>query len=122
MREPKKTIAQLRWEQVEKLATLKNAEPTEEDLRNASRTMNSLYRLCGLVERNFYRSNDVRWNTNKHLIEVLEEDEEREYRWARRLEKTFSEEYGLKLMFPGLYPKLYSEYTGYAEISLYFYD
>lgn len=107
------TIAQKRWIEVNKLAKLKNAEPTEEDIREASRNMNSLYRLVGLSERNMYLSNDERTANLKSTAR----SEDREYRWMRRLEKTFKETYGLKLVFPGLYPTF-----EHREIELYFYD
>ena len=51
MKERKKTIAQLRYEQVKKLACRISEDPTEKDIRNAERIMNSYYRLSGLLER-----------------------------------------------------------------------
>lgn len=107
------TIAQKRWAEVEKLARIKNPEPTEADIREASRNMNSLYRLIGLSERNVYLSNTERTAN----LRSTAESEDREYRWSRRLAKTFRDTYGLDLMWPGIYPVFRNH-----EISFYYYE
>lgn len=56
----RKTVAQLREEAVLQLAKRASTAPTEQDLQDARRTMNSFYRLCGLDEQLLYLENDER--------------------------------------------------------------
>ena len=98
----KLTIAQLREREVERLARFKNPEPTEEDIKEARRNMNSFYRLCGLCETNLYHANDERTcNTTWHR-----RSEERESAWHARLNKTFEDTYGLRLVYCGYMPSI----------------
>lgn len=118
----KLTIAQLRERAVEKLATYKNPNPTWEDLEEAKRNMNSLYRLNSLATRNLYLLNDEHtcnlWSTKK--------SEEREYKWGKRLDCIFYETYGLKIVstsgysyFPGVVD---NNGAVYQKIEMYFYN
>lgn len=98
----KKTIAELRHEQVYKLATFKNPEPTADDIRTASAHMNSFYRLCGLAEKNLYLANDERL----HDKSSTKYSENREERWFDRLNKEFQKYYGLCLTYCGYLPSI----------------
>ena len=117
MRDPKPTIAQKRYTEVKRLALYHSDDPTETDLREASRLMNSLYRLVGLSERNCIFANRESTCNSKWLAK----DEEREERWRKRLDSEFKSFSGLHLMWPGLYPKIVSD-EGYERVNLYFYD
>ena len=98
----KMTIAQLREREVFRLAEIKNPNPTDEDLNEARRNMNSFYRLCGLCETNLYNANEERTcNTAWHR-----RNEEREDKWHRRLDKIFSDTYGLRLVYCGYAPSI----------------
>ena len=92
------TIAQLREKEVVKLATLHNANPSEADLREAHRLMNSYYRLCGLDERNLYLTNDER-TCNKSWVK---ESTERAWNWWKRLDGEFYSFAGLHLVYSGV--------------------
>lgn len=98
----RKTIAQLREMEVEKLARFKNPNPTEDDIAEARRNMNSFYRLCGLAETNLYLNNEERTcNTKRTADSNAKED-----RWHKRLDKVFSETYGLRLVYCGYAPSI----------------
>lgn len=117
----KKTIAELRYEQVNKLATFKNPDPTREDINAASTHMNSFYRLCGLAEKNLYLTNDEK-TANKASTAY---SEKREQTWFERLNKTFQENYGLCLTYCGYLPSIgiLDEHGGFTEkIERYFYE
>lgn len=98
----RKTIAQLRYEQVIKLASYKNSDPTKEDVALARTHMNSFYRLCGLAEKNLYLTNDERL----HDKFSTKRSEEREERWFDRLNKEFQKYYGLCLTYCGYLPSI----------------
>lgn len=117
MRTPKLTIAQKRWNEVKRLAAMKNPEPTDEDLREAEKAMNSYYRLCGLSERNLYLSNDER-TCNRASTKA---SEDRELKWHKRLDKIFQETYGLRLKYFGYHPTI-SYPDNRQAISIYFYN
>ena len=116
------TVAQLREREVKRLAAFKNPEPTDEDIQEARRNMNSFYRLCGLSERNLYLQNDER----SHSTRYAKECEEREDKWHKRLDKVFNDTYGLRLVYCGYAPSIGTvEHPGggFSEkISRYFYD
>lgn len=96
----KMTIAELREKQIEELVLYKTASPTEADYKEARHIMNSFYRLCGLCEKNVYLSNDERTCN----LKSTQESEERESKWYDRLNKVFSEVYGLQLVYCSYYP------------------
>lgn len=115
------TIAQLREREVGRLVLFKTTNPTKEDYKEARRNMNSFYRLCGLSERNLYLSNDER-TANKLYTK---ESEARESKWHKRLDKTFKDTYGLRLVYCGYTPSIgvKLEHGGFSErITRYFYD
>lgn len=117
----KMTIAQMREKEVIKLATLENAEPTEQNIRTAQRLMNSFYRLCGLCETNLYLSNNGRTATTRRTAE----SEAREDKWFARLNKEFNNRYGLQLYYCGFCPSIGHDYEhgGCVEIiNRYFYN
>lgn len=97
----KMTIAQLREKEVERLARFKNSEPTEQDINNARRIMNSFYRLCGLCETNLYLANDER-TCNR---QSTKDSEEREEKWVKRLNEQLKP-YGLQLFYCGYCPSI----------------
>ena len=86
-----KTIAQLREMEVEKLAKLHAAEPSQNDMNTARRLMNSFYRLCGLAETNLYLANDER-TCNRPSTKA---SEERQSAWTKRLSAEFTAFCGL---------------------------
>lgn len=109
----RKTIAEQRVEQVNKL--YKRNESLGRD--NASRLMNSFYRYVGLRIRNVEDDNNERTaNTKWHKA-----NEDREEKWLARLERQFKE-YGLILVFYGIYPTI-TEHVGENEtIYTYYYN
>ena len=96
------TIAQLREREVHRLAGFKSANPTDADIEEARRLMNSFYRLCGLCERNLYLANNER-TCNSRSTQL---SEEREDRWWKRLDKEFHRLYGLNLVYCGYAPSI----------------
>lgn len=65
----KMTIAQMREKAVYQLAERKNPTPTEQDIQDARRTMNSFYRWCGLDEQLLYLENDERTHNKPYTLE-----------------------------------------------------
>ena len=104
----KKTIAQLREQEIDHLVSFKTYTPTEEDYAEARRIMNSFYRLCGLSETNLYLANDERTANTPYR----HRSEEREYNWFVRLNKQFNEIYGLSLFYSGYAPSIGIKYPG----------
>lgn len=90
------TIAQQREKAVYQLAQRKNPTPTEQDLQDARKTMNSFYRLCGLDEQLLYLENDERFH---------EKAAKRE-RWFERLNNVFKSEYNACLVYFGYCPTI----------------
>ena len=108
-----KTISEKRIDEAKKLAALNPALPED----HAFTIMNSLYRYIALRERNFYEDNcESTCNTRHH-----QQEEARENRWLERLERWFSE-YGLLVVFYGIYPTITDHEGGDEKIYLYFYD
>ena len=108
-----KTIAEKRAEQVNEL--YKRNESLGRD--NAYKLMNSFYRYVGLRIRNFEDdNNESTANSRWHKA-----NEDREERWLARLEKQFKE-YGLIIVFYGIYPTI-TEHEGDNEtIYTYYYN
>jgi hypothetical protein len=114
------TIAQLREREVKKLASFKNPDPTEEDIQEARKNMNSYYRLCGLSETNLYLSNDERTCNSTYT----KKSEDRETKWHKRLDKVFKDTYGLRLVYCGYFPSIgeLGEHNGFSpKIGTFFY-
>ncbi len=117
----KRTIAELREKELETLVKYKTENPTDADFLEARKNMNSFYRLCGLCERNWYLANDEPTCNRKSTIA----SEEREEKWYKRLNKTFSKVYGLELVYCGYCPSIgrNDECGGFHEkIHTYFYN
>lgn len=115
------TIAQLRERELGRLVAFKTDSPTSEDYKEARRMMNSFYRLCGLCETNLYLTNDERTANRRYT----HESEARDNKWHKRLDKQFSDTYGLRLVYCGYCPSIgvVLDHGGFSEkISRYFYD
>ena len=114
------TIAQMREKELRRLAAYKNSDPSDEDIAEARRLMNSYYRLCGLCETNLYLTNDER----THDKPYTKRSEERESKWHKRLDKQFNELYGLRLVYCGYYPSIGTLDKNYGfsdKVSTFFY-
>lgn len=103
----RKTVAQLREEAVLQLAKRANTVPTEHDLQEARRTMNSFYRLCGLDEQLLYLENDERTHDKKSTIEKAAKRD----RWYDRLNSLFKEKYHARLVYFGYCPTICEQET-----------
>ena len=92
------------------------------EYEEASRLMNSFYRLCGLCERNLELANDSTIYNAKRLAK----SEARESKWYERLNAEFKKLYGLELVYCGYMPSIgivNPETGGFTEkITRYFYD
>lgn len=111
------TIAELRRREVRRLAEFNR----DVEYENASRLMNSFYRLCGLCERNLEMANDSTIYNAKRLAK----SEARESRWYERLNAEFQRLYGLRLVYCGYAPSIgtVGENGSFSEkITRYFYD
>lgn len=117
-----KTIAELREDEVIRLAGFHSANPSDADIREAHRLMNSFYRLCGLCERNLYLANDER----THALASTKASEDREEKWRNRLDNEFREFAGLRIIYCGYLPSIGVVHWpggGFAErITRWFYD
>lgn len=111
------TIAQLREREIDRLVSFKTDSPTDADYEEARRNMNSFYRLCGLADRNLYLQNDER----RYNTRYAREQEAKEDRWYKRLNKAFMETYGLKLMYFGHIPSI-TDSTDHEQITRWFYQ
>ena len=116
----KMTIAQLREREVEKLARYKNPEPTEQDIAEAKRIMNSYYRLAGLNERLLYINNDERTYNFYFRSGELKRLEEQEDRWIKRI-KNWLKEYGLTINYYSFLPTITDE-NGYIKVYAFYYN
>lgn len=94
----KKTIAEMRREEVQKLHGMNIGT----DYATASRLMNSFYRLCGLAERNLYLVNDERTCN----LRSTKQSEKKEEHWYNRLSKEFEDNYGLTLEYCSYLPSI----------------
>ena len=108
-----KTIAEKRAEQVNKLYQRNESLGWE----YANSLMNSFYRYVGLRVRNVEDdSNESTANSRWHKA-----NEDREERWLARLEKQFKE-YGLIIVFYGIYPTITEHEGGNETIYTYYYN
>lgn len=117
----RKTIAQLREMEVDKLAHYASPEPTEQDYATARRLMNSYYRLCGLANTNLYLSNEE-WSCN---LPSTAKSEQRESDWSDRLSKELQDFCGLQLVYFSWLPSIgiVVEHGGAErKINAWFYD
>ena len=96
------TIAQMRDRAVLQLAERKTATPTEQDIQDARRIMNSFYRLCGLDEQLLYLENDERTHDKPYTLEKAAKRE----RWFDRLNAIFKSEYNACLVYFGYCPTI----------------
>ena len=115
------TIAEQRRREVRRLAEFKSPEPTEADIDEARRLMNSFYRLCGLSETNCELAND----SERYSPKRLARSEARESKWYDRLNAEFQRLYGLSLVYCGYAPSIgvTNEHGGFTEkIYRFFYD
>lgn len=114
------TIAQLREREVERLAKLKDQNPTTEDIDKARTIMNSFYRLSALSYRLCEYQNDE-YHHDKFYTKEMEKKEDR---WIKRLKGKLSE-YGLTLYYTGICPSIgtVDEKGGVCEkINRYYYN
>ena len=117
----KLTIAQQRERELQRLVGYKTSNPSASDINEARRLMNSLYRLCGLCEKNLWLENTERTCN----LKSTQASEERERRWWQRLDKDFKEIYGLRLVYCGYMPSVVKEceHGGVSNaVSLFFYE
>ena len=117
----KMSIAELREAEVRKLAAMGCPEPSEGDVAEARRLMNSFYRLCGLCERNLYLANDARTCNRRST----KQSEEKEHKWWKRLDAAFTKKYGLQLVYCGYCPSIgtVGEHHAFSEkITRWFYQ
>ncbi len=112
------TIAQLRERAIYQLAERKTSTPTEKDLQDARRTMNSFYRLCGLDEQLLYLENDERTYNRKSTHEKAAKRD----KWFDRLNKVFKEEYNARLVYFGYVPTICADGTTQDLYLRYFYN
>lgn len=96
------TIADLRKNAIYKLATRKNEFPTLEDLQDATRLMNSFYRLAGLDERLLYLQNSER---TCNLLST-QQKEIKAFAWYKRLDKELREGYNARIKYFGYLPTI----------------
>lgn len=120
MRQP--TIAERRKREIPRLVAFKTSTPTDADFAEARTLMNSFYRLCGLSERNLYLANEERTCN----LASTKRSEEKEDKWHRRLDKAFRDTYGLRLVYVGYAPSIFSvdeqNRLNREEIQRFFYD
>ena len=114
----KMTIAQQRERAVYQLAQRKNPTPTEQDIQNARRTMNSFYRLCGLDEQLLYLENDERTHNKPYTLEKAAKRD----RWFERLNNIFKSEYNARLVYFGYCPTICENGTTQDLYLIYFYN
>lgn len=114
----KKTIAELRNTQVERLADIiYRANNEAGSLDVAINLMNRFYRLCGADERLLYLENDERTANRRSTIELSE----RTQRTLDRLQADFKK-YGLKLVYFGYLPTICYKDSTNTAIESYFYN
>ena len=116
---PKKTIAQMRYEQVLKLAdiiTAATGADTDSAADQAAHLMNRYYRLCGADERLLYLENDERTANRRSTQELSEQTEKR----LESLQADFKK-IGLKLTYFGYLPTI-TDFNNNTVIYSYFYQ
>lgn len=101
------TITQMRERAVLQLAERKTVSPTEQDIQDARRTMNSFYRLCGLDEQLLYLENDERTHDKPYTLEKVAKRD----RWFDRLNAIFKSEYSACLVYFGYCPTICAKDT-----------
>lgn len=112
------TIAEKRRKAIKELVMRKTAHPTQQDIDNARKAMNSYYRLCGIEERLLYLENNERtcngWGT-KRL-------EERRDKWFLRLNEIFKINYNAELVYFSYLPSICESGTTHDLYLTYFYN
>ena len=115
MRKP--TIAELRERELDKLAAINQTAGKA----TARKLMNSYYRLCGLAETNLYLQNSEPACHSRYA----KLSEARETRWFERLNKQFTDAFGLQLCYCGYAPSIgkVDKNGGFTEkVWTYFYN
>lgn len=113
MRKP--TVAELREREIRNAVCNYNI-----DIDELRRLMNSYYRYCGLLFRNF-RCNNVSESCYNRFKKSIERNEERASKWFDRLNKQFNK-YGLEMVFFGITPTICEKGTTRTAIEKYFYN
>ncbi len=112
----KMSIAELRRKEVYRLAEMDTKNDVNTALTEATKLMNSFYKLCGLEERLLYLENEER-TCNIKFVACLEIKAEK---WRERLQNAFST-YGLILVWYGYLPTITDHEGGSEVIYTYFY-
>lgn len=113
----KMSIAELRANEVARLASLDTKNERPEAITEARRIMNSFYRLCGLEERLLYLVNSEKTCNSQYTASL----EVKAKKWRERLQAAFKP-YGLMLVWYGYLPTITDHKCGNEVIYTYFYD
>lgn len=111
------TIAQYRAREVRRLAAKHEDNPSPETIRRAARLMGSYYRLAGLDDRLLHMTNDPERGNSRYT----KAQEERAYKWYKRLSAEFTEFCGYHLEYFGHIASIVDQNNS-REISTYFYN
>ena len=90
----KMSIAELRANEVARLASLDIKNERSEAITEAKKLMNSFYRLCGLEERLLYLANSEKTCNSRYTASL----ELKAEKWRERLQAAFKT-YGLMLVW-----------------------
>ena len=113
----KMTVAQLREKAVLTLAERKNPNPSEQDIQETRRIMNSYYRLCGLDTQLLYLCNDERTCNTRYT----HQKEAQAMRWIDRL-NSWLKDYNAHLVYFGYFPTICECGTNNDLYLSHFYD
>jgi hypothetical protein len=101
----KKTIAQIREDNIYKLAKRSKNFETDPDIFNKARkAMSSFYRLAAFSERLFYINNDSKLY-DYYKGSKLDAMETREETWRKRV-KNYLSEFDADICYNGIYPSI----------------
>lgn len=95
------TISEKREKAVQQLAERKAATPTINDLQEARKAMNSLYRFCGFKERLLYLQNEEKTCNTRYT----KEQEEKAFKWFDRL-NTYLKPFDACIVYFGCLPTI----------------
>ena len=113
----RKTIAEFRKKQVYRLAALDTKNNASVAIADATKLMNSFYRLCGLEEKLLYLENEEKTCNSKYTANL----EVKAEKWRERLQSAFNA-YGLMLVWYGYLPTITDHKGGNEIIYTYFYN
>lgn len=113
----KMSIAELRANEVARLASLDTKNERSEAITEAKKLMTSFYRLCGLEERLLYLVNSEKTCNSRYTISLELKSE----KWRERLQAAFKP-YGLMLVWYGYLPTITDHKGGNEVINTYFYN